>query len=149
MPYLHTQYSKWTLALAALFLVGIVAMGVAGWSEAIGGPFWYLVFVTIGIVLLVAGRLTVGVDGEHVSAAFGVGWPRRRVALSEVTDARRVRVRWYHGWGIRKVPGGWMYNVRGFDAIEVAVDSGPAFWIGTDDPDGLLAALGGVQPSAV
>ncbi len=54
---------------------------------------------------------------------------------------RPVRNSWWYGWGVRKVPGGWMYNVWGYDAIELELASGKVFRIGTDDPDGLLAAL--------
>lgn len=141
MRYEHTQLSKWTLALAALLLVGIVVMAIAGWSEAIGGPLWYIVFAAIAIVLLMAGRLTVVVTDDEVSAAFGLGWPHRRTRLDDVAGVRRVRVRWFHGWGIRKVSGGSMYNTAGWDAVELERSSGGVFWIGTDQPEELLAAI--------
>ena len=54
---------------------------------------------------------------------------------------RAVRNKWIYGWGIRRLPGGWMYNVWGLDAIELDLVSGKRFRIGTDDPDGLLAAI--------
>jgi hypothetical protein len=141
MQYEHTQLSKWTLALAAVLLVTILVSAIAGWTEAVGGPWWYLVFVAIAIVLLVAGRLTVVVTDAEVSAAFGLGWPHRRIALDEVTEVQRVRIRWFHGWGIRKVPGGSMFNTAGWDAVELKRSTGGVFWIGTDQPEELLAAL--------
>ena len=30
-----------------------------------------------------------------------------------------VRNKWWHGWGVRWVPGGSMYNVWGLDAVEL------------------------------
>ena len=93
MRYERTQYSTWTLALAGLFLVGIVLAAVAGQSNALGGPWWFHFLVAIAIVLLVAGRLTVIVTDDEVAAHFGIGWPRRRIVLDDVTGVRRVRVR--------------------------------------------------------
>ena len=63
------------------------------------------------------------------------------VALETVAAARRVRNRWWHGLGIRKMPQGWMFSLRGLDAVELELSSGKVFRIGTDDPGNLLAAL--------
>jgi hypothetical protein len=59
----------------------------------------------------------------------------------EVVGFRVVRNKWYHGWGVRKIPGGWMYNVWGLDAVELELASGKKFRIGTDEPQDLAAAL--------
>ena len=55
--------------------------------------------------------------------------------------ATAVHNEWWRGWGIRHVPRGWMYNIAGRDSVELELQSGNVFRIGTDDPDGLLAAL--------
>jgi len=94
----------------------------------------------LGLVLLF-GRLTVVVAQSVVTVAFGFGWPRRTTHLADITAVRPVRNTWYHGWGIRLIKDGWMYNVWGLDAIELDLSSGKKFRIGTDDPEGLLAAL--------
>ncbi len=65
----------------------------------------------------------------------------RRIEVGEIVAAARVRNSWWHGWGIRKVSRGWMYNNAGRDAIELTLRSGKVFRIGTDQPDELLAAL--------
>ncbi len=43
--------------------------------------------------------------------------------------------------GIRKISGGWMYNMWGLDAVELEFTSGTVFRIGTDDSGNLIAAL--------
>jgi len=58
-----------------------------------------------------------------------------------VTAVRQVRNHWYYGFGIRKVPNGWMYNVSGLDAVELHLTSGKVFRIGTDDVDQLFGVL--------
>ena len=52
-----------------------------------------------------------------------------------------MRNKWWYGWGLRWIPGGSMYNVWGFDAVELELRSGKVFRIGSDEPDALLAAL--------
>jgi len=52
-----------------------------------------------------------------------------------------VRNKWWNGLGIRKGPGFWLYNVAGLDAVELRLRSGEVRRIGTDDPQGLAAAL--------
>ena len=105
-----------------------------------------LVVVSIASLLLIGvaanfSRLTVEVDDEAVIASFGRGWPVTRVARERIAIARSVRNRWYHGWGLRKVRHGWMYNVSGFDAVELERHDGGVFRIGTDEPELLLAAV--------
>ncbi len=43
---------------------------------------------------------------------------------------------WYYGWGIRGWlwPKMWIYNVSGFDAVEIKLKNGKMYRIGTDEP---------------
>jgi hypothetical protein len=49
---------------------------------------------------------------------------------------------WYYGWGVRMGSGGWMFNVSGLDAVEIEMESGGRFRIGTDEPEELVRAIG-------
>ena len=86
-------------------------------------------------------RLSTTVGSEQIIVAFRAGWPRRVIPLETVVTATVVRNRWWYGWGLRKVPGGWLYNVWGLDAVAVERRAGSAFRIGTQDPAGLEAAI--------
>ena len=97
--------------------------------------------VVLFILVLMFSRLDAPVSSERVVAAFGCGRPHRVVEFADVTAVRRVRNRWWDGGGIRKISRGWMYNVSGLDAIELELASGKVFRIGTDDPEGPVAAL--------
>jgi hypothetical protein len=52
-----------------------------------------------------------------------------------------VKNPWYYGWGIRLIPGGWLYNVSGFWAVELQMKNGKRYRIGTDDAEGLAKSL--------
>ena len=141
MEYRHLQLGRaaafaivWGLAIA-IALVGLADdRGKASLPAAI-------IFVAVAAVAIVFSRLTVTVDSGAVTAAFGWGWPKRKIETSQITALRRVRNAWYHGWGMRWIPGGWMYNIWGLDAVELDLASGRKFRIGTDEPDALIAAL--------
>ena len=140
-PYRSTQSTYLGLFILVPTLV-LVGLWVASHDDASTVSFVIWAFVgVLAVLAAVFSRLTVTVDRGAIVAEFAPGWPRRRIALSDVTDVSQVRNRWYQGWGVRKVKGGWMYNVWGLDAVELQLGSGKIFRIGTDDPDQLRAAI--------
>ena len=62
--------------------------------------------------------LTVEVARGYLVIRFGVGLVRKRWPLKEIESVEIVRNRWWYGWGIRRVPGAWMFNVSVLDAVE-------------------------------
>ena len=85
--------------------------------------------------------LQVEVDDTVVVAGFTGGALRRRIPLAEIETTKVVTVPWYHGWGLRKIRDGWMYNVSGRRAVELGLRDARIFTIGSDEPDALLAAI--------
>ena len=147
MTYAHAQQTGFGLTvLAILEAAVVVAMVVAGApTSALIGVF--AVFALVVVIAAIFSRLTIEVDDSEVRATFGRGWPRKAVPLADANLVRRVRNRWWYGFGIRKVPRGWMWNVWGLDAVELELSNGKVLRLGTDEPDTLLAALAGIVPS--
>jgi hypothetical protein len=86
--------------------------------------------------------LTVTIDENYIKLKFGIGIIHKKISLENIDLARKVRNSWYHGWGIHGFPGkGWVFNVSGFDAVELQMSDGIVYRIGTDEPDKLLAAV--------
>ena len=80
-------------------------------------------------------------DAEAIRLRLGIGLVRKRIPIGEVKAWREVRNPWYTGWGIRLGPGYVLWNVSGFDAVELDFASGRRFRVGTDEPSELAAAL--------
>jgi energy-coupling factor transporter transmembrane protein EcfT len=126
--------------IIAVFLVVAVIVAVA---NVFAGFFWFgplIVTLLLGIGLLFS-TLTVVVDEDYLRIAFGPGLLRRSWKLADLESASIVRNRWFTGWGIRYQPGVTIYNVSGFDAVEIKLLDGRRYRIGTDDAAGLLTAL--------
>ena len=142
MSYERTQVG-YTPIPYAIFSIGMVVFMAQvdeqspGWVIPLTAVFLFVIF----LILLAFNWLRVTVDEQEVTAAFALGKPHRTFALVDVESVQRVRNKWFYGWGVRKTPHGWMYNVWGLDAVELRFADGTAFRIGTDDPDGLEAAV--------
>ncbi len=85
--------------------------------------------------------LTVEVSDSELRWHFGPGFWTYRLALDEIRNVAVVRNHWWNGFGIRIASGFRLYNVSGLDAVELVLKSGDIRRIGTDDPQGLAAAL--------
>jgi hypothetical protein len=135
MSYRHTQIGYWTSAVVVA-LAAIIAARIGS----------YLVFGLMCLVTVLAaslfGTLTTSIDGEAVVVRFGpIGLIHERFALADIATARAVRNSPVHGWGIRNIRHGRLWNVWGLDAVELQLRNGTRFRIGTDEPQALLSAL--------
>ncbi len=135
--YEHTQvgYLVITAMTAAMILIGIVL--------ANAGVNWIAiaVLIIIGVALVLFSSLTVVIREDDLETRFGPGPIRKKFKLRDIESCQVVRNPWYYGWGIRLTPHGWLYNVSGFDAVEIKLRTGKTFRIGTDDPQELEGAI--------
>ena len=136
-PYRHTQFGWITFAIVsaadAIAVVAVVLAEVA-WVSLIILAFTAVIFVLFG-------WLNVAVEADRVRLWFGAGLVRRSWLFADIVRAEAVRNPWYTGWGIRFLPGRTVYSVSGFEAVEIELQSGKHYRIGTDEPEALVAAL--------
>jgi len=87
--------------------------------------------------------LTVLIDEKYLQIKFGYGIFRKKFLLSEIVSAKQVKNCWYYGWGIKiwLWPYMWIYNISGFDAVEIIMRNGKIYRIGTDIPEELGTAI--------
>jgi hypothetical protein len=72
------------------------------------------------IIFLLFFKLTIAVNDSNIVISFGVGIIRKKVSLGDINEVKRVKTNWYNGWGIRKIKNGMLYNIQGFNAIELS-----------------------------
>lgn len=85
--------------------------------------------------------LTVEVDDQAINLRFGIGLLRKRFLLENIEAWRAVKNPLYYAWGIHAIPGGWVFNVSGLQAVELQMRNGRKYRIGTDDAHSLLNAI--------
>ncbi len=131
--YKHTQLLGWQILVPVT--IGIFAtawLAITDWRIAGTATCLFLV-----ATLVLFFSLTVKVDRHAVIVAFGPGLVHKRIPLTQVRACRTVRNKWYYGWGLRIIPGGLLYNVAGLDAVELEMNNGHRYRIGTNEPDRL------------
>ena len=94
------------------------------------------IMVLILFILASFTTLTASIDENCLRIKFGYGIFRKKFLLSRIVSAKQVKNHWYYGWGIRLWlwPKMWIYNVSGFDAVEIKLKNGKTYRMGTDEP---------------
>lgn len=139
--YQHTQVGWITvmgLAVAFVILLGTyfqMGAGIPGSQVVLGA------MVLMPLLIPIFGWLTVSIEAGAVTASFGIGLIRREIRIKDMQSVTQVRNKWWYGWGIRVIRGGWMFNVAGLDAVELELKNGSKFRIGTDEPEELLNSI--------
>ena len=94
-------------------------------------------FLIVVIILFLFSTLTVIVNDNGVQLKFGVGLIHKEFNRNQIIKCKIIRTKWYYGLGIRMTPTGWLYNVSGLDAVEIEMNNGKLYKIGTDEPEKL------------
>jgi hypothetical protein len=140
MTYRHTQVGT-VIIVAVLGAAFITLAMLLTASGTIPLPALVL-FAMTAVALSLFSWLTVEIDKDVITCRFGVGLIRKTISLSDVDHARAVLNAWWVGWGIRWIPGRyWVWNVSGFQAVELTMKDGRRFRIGTDEPEALVHAI--------
>ena len=139
MDYNHTQTGY--LIIIALVLVALLFGFILTQIE-----FHYaLLVLMIAILVLLMSFLTlnVTVDKNYLRIKFGYGIFKKRFKIKEIASVKIVRNKWYYGWGIRFwwKPRMIIYNISGYDAVEIKLKNIRIYRIGTDEPKKLEQAI--------
>lgn len=135
--YRHTQIG-WVV-IGSLGLGGLVSVLILLANEFVAPLFLAAAFFLLLGMLFAT--LTVQVDSAKITLHFGIGLFRKTIDLAEVRHFSAVKNPWYYGWGMHYFPGGAVYNVSGFSAVELVLKKGKRIRIGTDEPEALCRAI--------
>jgi len=143
--YEHTQ-KAYPLVVILAFALILTAAGYA-YDMVVRGPHTaYIIAGTfmcavIAAVMIFLSSLTVQLDAGYLKIRFGLGLFRKKFPLQDIVSCKPVKNRWWYGYGIRIIPHGWLYNIYGLNAVELALKSGRIVRIGTDQPEKLAHAV--------
>lgn len=138
MEYKHTQYNIAIIfgAIVSLFwfIKYFVLVDIAS--------IIFFIVLALFLCLFIFFSLTVEIKNGFVQCVFGPGIVKQKIKLSEILNVHTVKNPWYEGWGIRWIPGKYVvWNVSGFDAVEIQLSTFKKFRIGTNEPDKLMEAI--------
>ena len=136
--YNHTQIGYLILyTLIAVIILFVNILIQTGFDTTFLIAYALIIFLLASFT-----TLTVKIDDTYLRIKFGYGIFRKKFKLSQITEVKTVKNHWYYGWGIRFWfwPRMVIYNVSGFDAVEIKMN-GKTYRIGTDEPNKLEQAL--------
>src|SRR3989344_3635442 len=147
-PYKHTQIGYLMLVVTFAVLVFFAWIYITARAEPppyYSGPNFAVTAIMVLILFILASfsTLTVTLGENYLRIKFGYGIFRKKFPRGEIASAKIVKNHWYYGWGIRLWlwPKMWIYNVSGFDAVEIIMRNGRIYRIGTDVPRELETAI--------
>ena len=146
--YRHTQVASYM----AMIGLGVgLATQLSGLVRDVRRRKPHVWLVIAGVALFAAlgcafTAITVEITRERLTVGFRRGFLRRRIDLSAIRTVEQVEVPWYYGWGLRLTPAGWLYKVRGSQAVRLTLAGGRSVSIGTDEPARLAAAIEALRP---
>lgn len=133
-----------TLAVLVLF-AWVYSTASAEPPSVDSGPNLLVTAIMALIVFILASfaTLTESIDENYLRIKFCYGIFAKKFALNQIARVQAVKNHWYYGWGIRLWlwPKMWIYNVSGFNAVEITMKNGKVYRIGTDVPEELEAAI--------
>lgn len=139
--YRRRQVGKMIIALLSgqvVLILGLLA--VLGRTPLVIGLLlgMLVLMLLLGVTF---GTLTIDVNPRRVRGWFGPGWIWREIPVDQISRVSVVENRWYWGWGIRRTPHGWMFNIDGLEAVELELSNGKKFRFGSEEPQTLAIAI--------
>lgn len=138
--YREFQFARWIFLIIPMW----ISLAIIYFSESANMALSTLLMAS-GILFLI-GLLFYGmkteIDNSKIRIVFGIGLIRKTIKLNNVKYVEVVRNKWYHGWGIRLISNGWLYNITGLDGVEIKQkDRRSVIRIGTKQPAVLRKAI--------
>lgn len=141
MDYEHTQRAPLYLLLHAIGVATLVGAWLTEDPEvstpiAIFSGFFFFLGLSFR-------QLTCRDEGDYLRISFGpLPLFRRKLLYSELEKVEPSRSNWKDGWGIHlSSRGGWVWNIWGYDCVDIDSTGGEKLRLGTDAPEGLAAFL--------
>jgi hypothetical protein len=138
--YKHTQYGA--LMFAVFLNVGILIMVVAVAIISDGMLSTAIVMICFTLVFMAMFySSTVEVSAGKVRFWFGIGLVRKTISLDEIQSTKAVINPWYYFWGIKSIPGGWLYAIAPGPAVEITLKNGKIIHFGSNQTGELKEAI--------
>ena len=148
VAYKHTQIGYLMLVITLSVFVFFAWLQITARAEppsVDSGTNFAVTAIMVLILFILASfsTLTITIDGQYLRIKFGYGIFKKKFTLGEIASVKQVKNHWYYGWGIRIWfwPYMWIYNISGFDAVEIIMKNGKVYRIGTDAPGELETAI--------
>ena len=133
----------WVTVVAIFSAVAFITVALTRSARTPENTQAYLTIVPfLAVIGALFSSMTVRVTNTYVAWWFGVPAIGRRVAFGEIASVAATKTNIMEGWGIHLTWWhGWVWNIAGFNAVEIRLHSGTRFAVGTPEPNVVVAAI--------
>ena len=139
--YRYTQIGILTILMILLAAVFTALMFASGLNSTEGGDASVLkvtALVVAGLFVLVLASFysfTIQIAAGKLNFWFGFGVARKSFPITEILSVEILKNPWYYLWGIKSIPGGWLYSIApGGLVIELIFKDNRKIHLGTNRP---------------
>jgi hypothetical protein len=138
--YKHTQFGALTLMIflvTGFLMAPIVSSMFADDQMVVAIAIVFLYFLILALFY----AFTVEISDGKLKFWFGIGAISKSYSLMEIQSTQEVESPWYYLWGVKSIPGGWLYAIAPGSAVEIVFDNGKIARLGTNQPKMLIKAI--------
>jgi hypothetical protein len=140
VEYKHTQFGALTIII--LLLVGLLIAPITLSILEDGRLLVALIMIALYLlVLALFYALTVKISDGKLKFWFGIGLISKTYSLNEIQSTQEVTDPWYYFWGVKSIPGGWLYAIAPGNALEIVLKNGKIIHLGTNQSIKLKEAI--------
>lgn len=110
------------LCLAVIIGLSIFVVTLSS-NDPTSLPAIYTMILAFIIIIILFGQLETTVFKDRIVIKFGVGLVKKTILLKDIKSVKKVKSTFMHGWGIRYTPYGWLWNISGYEAVEIEFKS--------------------------
>ena len=146
--YRYTQIGILTILMILLAAAFTALMFASGLNSTEGGDASVLkvtALVVAGLFVLVLASFysfTIQIANGELNFWFGFGVARKSFPITEILSVEIVKNPWYYLWGIKSIPGGWLYSIApGGRVLELIFKDNRKIHLGTNRPEEIKRSL--------
>ena len=139
--YRYTQIGILTILMILLAAVFTALMFASGLDSTEGGDTSVLKVTALVVASLFVLTLTsfysliIQIADGKLNFWFGFGVGLKSFPITEILSVETVKNPWYYLWGIKSIPGGWLYSIApGGLVIELIFKDNRKIHLGTNRP---------------
>ena len=150
--YKYTQVGVVTILLILLAGVFTAYVVIAGLSSSPGSVQLGIGLLVVGLFILALASFysfTIQIVAGELTFWFGFGVGKKSFAINEIRSIEIVKTPWYYFWGIKSIPGGWLYSIApGGEALELVFMDSKKIQLGTNRPAEIKKSIETVMGTA-
>lgn len=136
----QTSYTQVGYFMIISMIAGFIILIASFFFAKIENPnerwLFLVAALLMAIPMFIFYKLRIEIDDYKITMIIGSGLIKKEYQLNEIKSCIPVKNSIFTGIGIRKIPHGWLYNVNGNKAIELAFNGKSSkIRIGCNQPD--------------